>query len=105
MFTMADFVAVLRERGAPERVIYLVEKYPGEIEPYLGKIHEKLVAKGIIRVAGGPAALTGDEEKLLPYLRELDDVLRDGGHDAAMERLRQFMGDPVARELFRSAAA
>lgn len=107
MFTLADFVNVLRQRGAPDRVVYLVEKYPDEIEPFLDKIHKRLVAKGIITATaeGGDGALTEDERALVPYLKELDQVLREGGHDATMERLRQFMADPTARELFRKAAA
>jgi hypothetical protein len=107
MFTLDEFLNVLRQRGAPDRVVYLVQKYPDEIEPFLDKIHKRLVAKGLLTATpeGGDGALTDDERALVPYLRELDTVLREGGHDAAMERLRQYMGDPAARELFRKAAA
>lgn len=108
MFTLADFVAFLRGINAPERAVYLIEKYPADVEPFLPKIYARLVAKGMIQPdapAVSDASLTADERALIPYLRDLDQVLREGGHDAAMARLRQHMQDPTARELFRKAAA
>lgn len=109
-FTLDDFIAFLQGRGAPDRVVYLMRKYPDVVEPALSKIHDRLVAKGMLTDGGArggsaPNDLTETEAAALPFLRELDAALKAGGHDATMAKLRDLMARPDAREAFRNVQA
>lgn len=55
--TVDDFQTFLKGAGM-DRVAYLVGKYPDVVEPFLGKIEERLIAKGLLkRVAPVSVAL------------------------------------------------
>ncbi len=101
MFTVADFVRVLQ--GMNQFLLAeIILEFPEEVEPYLDKIQAKLIEKGVIPAAAAPADFTPSEQAVLPLLRELDNALRSGGSEAALEAFRRMANDPTQRSLLRA---
>jgi hypothetical protein len=57
MMTILDLQNVARSKGL-DRLAELVGKYPDIVEPYLGKITEKLVAKGLWKPPYEPVSVS-----------------------------------------------
>lgn len=107
-----ELLAFLHTRGL-DRLAYLCEKYEAsdeivQLKTMLPAIGAKLRAKGLLVEAPARAAepeTTYAEELVLPYLRELDAALADGGSGAAMETFQRQIKDATARNAYLAVLA
>ena len=104
-FTFEDLLGVLQQAGMQETAD-LFATWRSYVEPRLASMLPKMGArfqqKGLW--AAGET-FTAEERTALPFLRQLDDALRAGGSEAAMQMWREFMASPPARDALAAVAA
>lgn len=74
-YSLQDFLTFLRDQKQ-DRLVYLVGKHPQVVEPYLEKIHARLVEKGLLRVEP-PAAKFTDRDGWLGLAALVPEALSD----------------------------
>lgn len=86
---LGDFVLFLQGKGM-DRFASLVEKYPDVVEPFLDKIHARLIEKGLLSApaAAAPSGELTDREGWTQLAGLVDEALGDQPQ-ALREALKQ----------------